>query len=119
MQIEGTPVHSGEVAHLWKEAMGGDARWNAIPDRTLSLRDPYVQVSVMAYWIAEQACKNEPDPKTGLDELKKIWSADVPDSPSTQFRSYLEQHGDETVNPHNEIQIATLLKHIFGRPTVH
>ena len=119
MRIESALAHSDEVAHLWKEAVGGDARWNAIPDRTLSLRDPYVQSSVMAYWIAEQACRNEPDPKTGLDELKKIWSADVPNSPSTHFRHYLEQHEDETVNPHNEIQIAALLEHIFGRPTLH
>ncbi|MBI4068232.1 hypothetical protein HY413_02390 [Candidatus Kaiserbacteria bacterium] len=117
MQLEGARS-SITIADLWKEALGGETRWNALPDTALPLHHPYVQVAAMAHWVAEHVDERDTDRKMTFDAFKKDWSVDAADSPSARFRSYQESHRDETCNPHDEAQVTALLQHVLDQ-TLH
>lgn len=119
MRFERMPAAHETVGALWAKAVGGDARWKAMPDAALELKNPFVQISAMAHWVAERANERGATSEEDLGALKKLWAADTPDSPSALFRAFQEAHENETCNPHDESEIRELLARALGKRTLN
>lgn len=115
MRFEGMPAPKVTIGALWAKAVGGDARWKAIPDAELELNNPFVQMSAMAHWVAQRASERGATSEEELAALKKLWAEDTPDSPSALFRAFQETHGEETCNPHDESEIQELLARALAK----
>ncbi len=107
MPLEGYSADN-HIQELWKEALGGEARWKMLPEGQVPLSNPLAQTSAMAYWVGTHAHERSSDMKTAFTELKREWIATM----APRFRSYLETHVKEKCDLHDETQMALLVKHV-------